>query len=86
MVVGRIGWQCRIGSHFQASTWADCEPAVTAALELQWASGEEQEFRITEWPNYTFAFANREGRRTMTQKNEATGTERQLRRIIVVQE
>ena len=89
MVAGQIMWQCWVGQHFQASTWADCCPATTRAIETMWAANQEvTEWGITipEWPEYTFMLTVQEGRKTMIQRNNESGVERQLRRIIVMQD
>lgn len=85
MDAGLIVWPCRIGSHSQAHTWVDCCPATSEALETIWANPEAREVHITEWPYHTFLLSIHEGRRNMVQRNNATGSENQLRKIIVVQ-
>ena len=82
----KIMWQCWVGQHFQASSWADCCPATTMALETMWAESTECGVTIPAWPDYTFMLTIQEGRKNMVQRNNETGVERQLRRIIVMQD
>ena len=57
---------------------------TTSALERTWALNDLQGVSIAEWPNYIFFSALRDGQRVFIQRSNESGTERQLRRIILM--
>ena len=84
MVAGEVKWQCMIGHHFMAPLWADCGPIITTSLEEIWTKGDITEVGIRGWANYTFALSIQGGQKTLVQRSAENGTERRLRRIIIM--
>ena len=84
MTLGRVTWQCHVGEDYHALLWADCDQDTSAALERAWVCNSLEHLTVAEWPNYTFCIGLYQGQRVFVQKNTETGTERQLRRIILM--
>jgi hypothetical protein len=81
MAFGVVGWQCLIGMHFGSEMWVDLDEATTEALENAWSSRTTMSMRLAEWPQYLYhAVQHSDGRMTITQRNTASGTVRELRR------